>query len=227
MLKALIPVRSGSQRVKNKNIRDFAGSNLLQLKINQLKQIEGIDEICINSDSEEMLEIALNSGVTAILRDPAYATNDVSMNDVYENLALNMDCDHVLYTNVTSPLVKNETYEKCIKIYKNLENYDSLNTVTLLKENLWLNGKPINYDPDFHPRSQDLPDVVYLNFAINIISRKTMIERRNIVGKKFSPYCLDEIESIDIDTPLDFKIAEIIYRERNENGKKIKNCGIY
>ena len=192
-LKALIPVRQGSQRVRNKNIKPFADSNLLQLKIDQLKQISGIDEICVNTDSEEMLQVALDSGVVGILRESKFATSDVPMNDVYENLAYSMDCDHILYTNVTSPLVTSETYTKCIEIYKELGEHDSLNTVTLLKENLWLDGRALNYDPNFHPRSQDLPDIVYLNFAVNIISRQKMIERRNIVGHKFYPHILGKI----------------------------------
>jgi len=215
--KALIPVRAGSQRVKNKNIRPFANTNLLELKIKQLKQVEGVDEICVSSDSKQMLEAAASAGATAILRDSKYATSEIPMNDVYEHLALNVDCEHILYTNVTSPLIEINTYQKCIEKYFSLKGYDSLNTVTLIKENLWLDDKPINYDPDNHPRSQDLPDIYALNFAVNIISRDAMISRRNIVGKKFYPYFIGKVESIDIDDEEDFAIAEIIYKMKAAN----------
>ena len=72
-LKALIPVRKGSGRVKNKNIRPFAGSSLLEIKVKQLQRVEGIDEVCVNSDCDEMLDLATKLGATAIKRDPHFA----------------------------------------------------------------------------------------------------------------------------------------------------------
>ena len=50
-LTAIIPVREGSQRVKNKNIKPFAGSTLLDIKIEILKRVVGLDEIVVTSDS--------------------------------------------------------------------------------------------------------------------------------------------------------------------------------
>jgi CMP-N-acetylneuraminic acid synthetase len=58
MLKALVPVRAGSERVINKNIRAFAGSSLLELKVNQLLRIPEIDEVCVSSDCNDMLSLA-------------------------------------------------------------------------------------------------------------------------------------------------------------------------
>ena len=211
MIKALVPVRSGSERVINKNTRSFAGSNLLEIKIKQLLRIKEIDEVCVNSECDEMLSIASSLGATPIKRDPFFATSSVPMNDVYEDFAKNIECDHVLYTNVTSPLVKDDTYRECIAKYFSMKNYDSLNTVTMIKENLWFDGNPINYDPVKHPRSQDLPDIVYLNFAINILPRDLMIKQRNVVGKSFLPYILGKIESLDIDDTDDFELAEIMF----------------
>ena len=211
MLKALIPVRAGSERVKNKNIKPFAGASLLEIKINQLLRIDKVDEVCVNSECDEMLEIASKLGATPVKRDPFFATSSVPMNDVYEDFAKNIDADHVLYTNVTSPLVSDKTYIDCIDKYFSLTDHDSLNTVTLLKENLWLDGKPINYDPSSHPRSQDLPDIVYLNFAISIIPRKLMLRHKNIIGRKFFPYILGKIESVDIDDIDDFDLAEVLF----------------
>ena len=54
-IKALVAVRSGSQRVKNKNIRKFVDSSLLEIKINQLKRIKELDGIVVNSNDEGML----------------------------------------------------------------------------------------------------------------------------------------------------------------------------
>ena len=93
-------------------------------------------------------------------------------------------------------------------------DYDSLASVHTLQEYIWCDEQPINYDPDCHPRSQDLPNYYALNFAVNLISKESMLNRKNIVGKKFYPFSLSEEEAIDVDTMLDFKIAEFIYNER-------------
>ena len=58
---AVVPVRAGSQRVKDKNIKPFANSNLLTLKLQTLKNVANIDRIIVNSDSDDMLDIALKS----------------------------------------------------------------------------------------------------------------------------------------------------------------------
>ena len=69
---AIIPVRAGSTRLKNKNVAPFAGTNLLVNKINQLKQVKDITKIVVSSDSDLMLEMAKAAGATEDLkaRDP-------------------------------------------------------------------------------------------------------------------------------------------------------------
>ena len=88
-IKALVAVRSGSQRVENKNIRPFAGSSLLEVKLDQLKRISIIDGIVVNSNDDAMLAIAANKGCETVKRDEYYASNSVSMSDVYKNMAEN------------------------------------------------------------------------------------------------------------------------------------------
>ena len=69
---AVIPVREGSRRLKNKNIAPFAGTNLLVNKINQLKQVEEIDHIVVSSDSDLMLAMADSQGVMTHKRAPEF-----------------------------------------------------------------------------------------------------------------------------------------------------------
>lgn len=212
-IKALVAVRSGSQRVANKNIRPFAGSSLLEIKLQQLKRIPNLDGVIVNSNDDEMLRIAENLGCETIKRDEKYASNQVSMSDVYKNMAENFNADVVAYINVTNPLLKDETIVKAIEEYKQLEKqYDSLNSAHLIKEFLFKDNLPINYDLRHQPRSQDLPDIAALNFAISIISREHMIECRNVVGYKPNIYIIDEVEATDIDNQIDFDFAEFMYQ---------------
>ena len=212
-IKALVAVRSGSMRVQNKNIRPFAGSTLLEVKLAQLKRVRGLDGIIVNSNDDGMLEIAKRMGCETVKRDEYYASNSVSMSDVYKNMAENCDCDVIAYINVTNPLIKDETIEKAIEAYKNMTGYDSLNSAHLVKEFMFLNNVPVNYDLKNQPRSQDLPDYYALNFAINIISREKMIACKNVVGEKPWIYGIDEVEATDIDNPIDFEFSEFVFKK--------------
>lgn len=216
-IKALIAVRSGSVRVKNKNIRPFAGTTLLELKINQLKRVSGLDGIIINSNDDQMLKIASELGCEIVKRDEYYASNSVSMSEVYKNMAENCNCDVIAYINCTNPLIKDSTIEAAINYYFEMDGFDSLNSAHLIKEFLFLDNKPVNYDLLNQPRSQDLPDYYALNFAINIISREKMIECKNVVGKCPYIYGIDEVEATDIDNQIDFDFAEYVYKTQYLN----------
>ena len=212
VIKALVAVRSGSVRVENKNIRPFAGSTLLDIKIRQLQRIHALDGIIVNSNDDYMLSIAEKYGCETVKRDEYYASNSVSMSDVYKNMAENCACDVIAYINVTNPLLHDDTIIKAIEEYKNnSDKYDSLNSAHLIKEFMFKDNLPINYDLRNQPRSQDLPDIYALNFAINIISKDRMIECKNVVGYKPYIYGIDEVEATDIDNPIDFDFAEFVY----------------
>jgi CMP-N-acetylneuraminic acid synthetase len=221
---ALIMVRGGSKRVPNKNTKTFGHSSLLEIKINQLKQIPEL-KIYVNSDSDEILDVAISCKVNTIKRDPYYATDHVSINEVYENLAESVEHEHILFAHVTSPLVQLGSLMGCLETYKNLlaepiaphvVQYDSLATVTNIHKFLWHDTEAVNYDPENMPRSQDLPTYYMLNFAFNILPRKLMLERKNIIGKRFYPFALTELESYDVDTEEEFTTAQYIYSTWNE-----------
>jgi len=219
-VKALVAVRSGSQRVQNKNIRPFAGSSLLEIKLAQLLNIRNLDGVIVNSNDDRMLQIAEKMGCETVKRDEYFASNDVSMSEVYKNMAENFNGDIIVYANVTNPLLKSYTIEKAIETYMmKSEDYDSLNSAHLIKEFLFKDGLPINYKLEKQPRSQDLPDIYALNFAINIIEREKMIECKNVVGKRPYIWGIDEIEATDIDNPIDFEFAEYVYIRDNANNK--------
>lgn len=86
---------------------------------------------------------------------------------------------------------------------------------------MWLDGKAVNYDPQNAPNSQNLPDVVALNFGTTVISRENLIKYHNIIGKKPDFVVTSDIEAIDIDTPLDYYVAEQIYQKLVIEGKNL------
>lgn len=213
-IKALIPVRSGSQRVKNKNIRPFAGSSLLEIKIKQMLRIPELDGVVVNSNSDEMLEIASRLGAETVKRDEYFASSSVVMNEVYENMAQNINSDLILFADATNPLIEDNTIRNVIRFYKeNSDVYDSVVTANSVKLFMWQNNSPLNYDADNKPRSQDLPNILALNYAAHIISRETMIRKKDIVGYRPYLYEISKIEAADIDDQTDFEFCEFMFKK--------------
>jgi CMP-N-acetylneuraminic acid synthetase len=219
-IKALVAVRSGSVRVINKNMKPFAGSSLLEVKLRQLQRINGLAGIIVNSNDDEMLELALRLGCEAVKRDEHYASNSVSMSDVYQNMAENADTDIIMYANCTNPLLEDQTIERAIDLFKTLNGqFDSLNSAHLVKEFLFRDNMPINYDLQHQPRSQDLPDIYALNFAINILAKQTMINCKNVIGSTPYIWGIDDIEATDIDNVIDFEFAEFVFDRQKAKNK--------
>ncbi|UUO04581.1 acylneuraminate cytidylyltransferase family protein [Blastopirellula sp. J2-11] len=211
---AVIPVRSGSIRIPHKNTRPFCGSSLLEVRVRQMLNVQGLDGVCVSSNDPEMLEIAKTLGAKVHARDPYYATDTIPMSEVYAHMAREIECDDILHTTVTSPLVTTTSYEHAIRLYRDLpDGYDSLTTVADVKEFLLRDGVPLNYDNQSIPRSQDLPDITRLTFAASILPREMMVKNKSNLG--LHPYLLklSHLESLDIDTPLDFLIAEWLFQK--------------
>jgi CMP-N-acetylneuraminic acid synthetase len=207
---AIIPVRKGSQRVKNKNIKKFADSSLLEIKIDQLKNTSRINRIIVSSDCDMMLSIAKKKGVETHRRDEYYASSVATNSDFFWNLADSFNCEHIMYAPVTCPLISIETILECIERY---ETCDNVVTVSPIKHHLWLNNNPLNYDVNNSPNSQDLPNIYSITYGVSIIERNKMLEFKNVVTDNPHFKVLDEIESVDIDTELDFLIAEFLYKK--------------
>lgn len=214
---AVIPVRKGSTRCERKNIRNFDNTNLLKLKIETLKQVKGIDKILVSSNCDEMLKIALNLGVDIHKRDEKYCTND-NPGAFFCNLANNISTEILMHVPVTTPFISVNEYNKIINKWKLLDNnYDSLNTVSSIKEFIWYNNESINYNKRKPPPSQELPDYNSLNFGCNIIHKDLVIKYNNIIGINPYLYSIDKVSSLDIDHTSDFITTELLHKNNIKN----------
>lgn len=215
-IKGVIPVRAGSVRVKNKNIRPFADSNLLEIKIRQLQRMRQLNGIIVLSDSSEMLTLAESLGCETVKLDDFHASSAATANEVFYNTAKLSDTDIMVHACVTSPILKDETLESAINLFlNNMDKYDSINSGKLVKEFLFLDDKPINHSLDQHPKSQNLPDIISRIPAFSIIKKETMMNRKSNCGGRMKLLLVDPYEAIDIDEQIDFDFAEFIYKKIN------------
>ena len=213
---AVVAVRAGSQRIKNKNIRPFSDTNLLELKLQLLIKVKNIDEIIVNSDSDAMLKIAEKYNVKTQKREAYFASSEATNSDFHKHIGEVTNSDFIFLAPVCSPFISVKRHEEAIDLFLN-SDCDSLTSCELVKGHLWLDGKPINYSLENVPNSQDLPDIKKLNYGISITEKKSMIKRKSVVGLNPKFIVIDEIESTDIDDPVTFKIAEVLYENLNIN----------
>ena len=209
---AVIPVRQGSQRVKNKNFREFSGKSLLEHKIDVIKKLP-LENIIINTDSEYAIELAKTHGIEYHKREPYYTSSECTNSEYHEYLAKVTDAENILITQVTAPLITKDTFIEAIDIYNNV-NCNSLMSIKKIKEYLWYKNKPINYKLDYAPNSQDLPDYFAPTFGVIIVNKEAMLKSKNFICDKPNFYELTDIEAIDIDTELDFEFAEFLFNKR-------------
>ncbi len=209
---AVVPVRKGSQRVKSKNTTRFHDTTLLDLKLNVLKNVKGLNRVIVNTDCEVCKEIAKSHGVELYERDEYFASSNVTNDVHWRHIAEVTDSEVLMLAQTTSPMVRVSTYESAIKQFLDHGcQFDSVNSVSAEKKFLWQNGKSLNYDINKTPKSQDLPNIVSLNFAITIINKENMYSRGNVVGENPKFIELDRIESLDVDEQVDFEFAEFVY----------------
>jgi N-acylneuraminate cytidylyltransferase len=219
-----LPTRAGSERVGNKNTRNFAGveGGLLAIKLEQLLSLSKVKEVVLSTNDEASIEVAqnflFNPKLKLIQRPDHLAQSLTNLTDLVDYVPTICSSEHILWTHVTSPLVNAVDYETAINLYfeKMTENYDSLMSVKEIQNYVWSKNKnkvSNRKDDDLKkwPRTQDLEKVYEVNSAIFIASKKIYKKEIDRIGKK--PYLLIHsfLQSIDVDWEDDFKIAEKLY----------------
>ena len=217
---ALLPMKGNSERVPNKNLKDFSGKPLYHRVMETLLSSSFINYVVVNTDSEAIKsDISKNFDDRVIVIDrPVEIRGDfVSMNKVIECDINNVVADIYLQTHSTNPLLKTESVDRAIeKMISLLEekSLDSVFSVTRLQTRLYKgSGEPFNHNPEELLRTQDLEPLFEENSNFYIFTKESFFnsgEKR--IGLKPFMFEIDKIEAVDIDEPQDFIIAEAIYK---------------
>jgi len=224
-----LPCRAGSERVKNKNTRQFAGieGGLLKIKLDHLIRCSLIDTIVLSTDDQKVIDVSRPYGnrIRIDNRPSELASSDASTDDLIRYVGKIISGPHILWTHVTSPFTGEDIYTRAINDYFSFiktDKFDSLMSVTPLRVHVWdRKGEPVNYKRAEirWPRSQQVDPLFEVNSAIFINSRENYIRLEDRIG--LNPYLfeMDQTESLDIDYEDDFLLAESIYRFRQSRQK--------
>lgn len=213
-ISAVIPVKGNSTRLPNKNILPFGDSNLLQHKIDQLKQVEGLHEIICSSDSDEMLKIAENAGIKAIKRPTKYADESVPFGMFLEYVCDIVEGEHVMWACATSPCVEPYLYQNAIKTYfaKLKEGFDSLITCSPYQTYLMDEKGPLNFSMGLaHKNSEQLPMLYHFTNGINLAPTEKIREWHYNYGPNAYRLLINKREAADIDDVYDYEMAKALY----------------
>jgi len=217
-----LPTRKGSERVKNKNTRPFAGQEggLVENKLRQVLASKLVDEILFSSNDESCIAVAekyTNENRLRIIQRPeSLCLSSTNLQDLIAYVPTITDARHILWGHVTTPFVDGEVYDNAIARYLKecMNGFDSLVGVKELK-NFLLNGSGeiINNTTDIlWPRTQDLEPIYEVNHTIFLADRAVYLTDKNRLGKRPFLYMMDGIKGFDIDWPDDFAIAEALFK---------------
>lgn len=216
---ALIPMKEHSQRVPNKNIKDFNGKPLFYWIFQTLMKVKSIDKIFLDTDSDIICEkVRKYFPDIIIIKRPENLIGDfVSVNKLINNDLKEIDnYEYFIQTHSTNPLLKSSTITTAIDFYKdNLNIYDSVFSVTKIQSRFYdVYGNPINHDPIELLRTQDIPPLYEENSCFYIFSKSSFNKTKARIGSKPYLFEISQKESIDIDTNDDFLLAETFSKEK-------------
>lgn len=217
---AFVPMRHSSERVLGKNYRLFAGKPLYHHIVKSLLGCPQITQVCIDTDSPTIIEDAQQHfpDVKVLLRPEHLRDGAIPMNEVLLNSVSQVNSDLYIQTHSTNPLLRAETISKAIDLFINSPEYDSLFGVTRLQTRLYdAAGKAINHDPNILLRTQDLPPVYEENSNLYIFTQNILVERKNRIGSKPLLFEIERDEAWDIDEEVDFRIAELLYLDKQNS----------
>lgn len=225
IIKAIIPARLGSQRVKIKSLRLLNNKPLIEYILDALKGSKTLNEIFINSDSELFAEIAKKNGVKFYQRKPELATSASLIDDYIYDFMTCEPCDYLAVVNPTSPFINSTELDAAVEQFLS-NDFDTMLSCEKIQTHCFFKGEPINFSTfGQHPRSQDLEPVLALNFAITIWDCKKFMANYNQNGfgvytGKIGFFVTEGVANIDIDYEDDFMMAEFVARFL-KSGKKL------
>jgi CMP-N-acetylneuraminic acid synthetase len=212
---AMIPARMGSQRLKQKNLREVKGIPIITRAIRRCQKAGVFDEIWVNSEHEAFGEIAEQEGVRFHKRNPELA-NHVATSEqyVYDFLKAHQ-CQRLFQVHSIAPLLPAFQVKAFVEEMV-AKDYDVLLSCTLEQIECAIGGQPINFTFNEKTNSQDLEPVQRISWSITGWRSTTYIaafeagRTATYSGEKIGFYPVDRLAGHIIKTEEDLKIAEAL-----------------
>lgn len=240
---AIIPARSGSKSIKDKNIRIMNGKPMMAYSIEHALASKKIDRILVSTDSPAYKEIAESFGAEVPFLRPAAIAQDSSLDiEVFQHTLQwlkeneNYEPDICVHLRPTHPIRNSKDIDAMIELLESNQEIDSVRSVSPVKQTpykMWLfNTDSIQISPivtcsipeAYNAPRQILPQAYMQNACIDVVRTKTILEQNSMSGRHIAGYRMNY--DFDIDTENDFLAAEraLLLSTAKAEGRRLKIC---
>ena len=227
---AIIPARGGSKRVPKKNIKSLCGNPLISYIIRASLASRYIDKTIVSTDDSEIAEVSRKYGAEVIDRPAELARDETPDTPVLRHVIKhltekeNYTADIIVFLHATSPLCGTADIDNAIERFAGGDADLVAGVVEAERHPFWnfrmINGNkllPFIENISYTIRQQELPKTYILNGAFYIM-RAEKVQKESFFGGDMHGIIMSKEKSIDIDTELDFEIAEFLMK-RNDKRK--------
>ncbi len=230
----IIPARGGSKRIPQKNFRNFAGKPLIAHTVLQAKKIKFIDRVIVDTDSPKIAAIAKKYGAEAPYLRPKHLAGDkAQVIDAIIHLLNRLKKDegylptHIIILQTTSPLREERDIKACWDL---MRRTDATTVLTVApthprlyylddKQNIILANKLAVKSTNI----QAWKSAYLLNGCfVYIVKTPALLKEKSIITKKTKAIICDKWRSVDLDTPEDLVLAELLYKNKKFITSRIK-----
>lgn len=231
----LVPARGGSKGVPRKNIKLLAGEPLIAYTIREALRSRHVSRVIVSTDDEEIAAVAGRCGAEVpFLRPPELALDDVTDLPVFRHCLRWLDENEgyrpevVAHLRPTSPLRTAEHIDRCVELLLDSPDADSVRSVCPAAKHplkMWrIEGRTLV--PFVPPETSGIPEVYNMprqslpgayvqNGAVDAIRTRTILAG-SMSGSVILGFVMDEDDSVSIDGPLDWALAEVVMARRRE-----------
>ncbi len=229
---ALIPARSKSERLKNKNILKVGKYPLLAIPILTAKKSKIFDKIIVSTDSKKYARIAKKYGAEVPFLRPKKISSSVSpdydwVNYTIKNLSKkNINFDIFFILRPTNPFRSHKTILSAWKKFKKYKKAESLRAIEVSKQHpgkMWIRksnyiipffSKSKKGQPYYNQQLKSLPKIYKQNASLEISKVKVLNQYKTITGKKILPFFTKNYEGFDINEVYDIKYANSLLKNK-------------
>lgn len=226
MTLALIPARGGSKGIAHKNVREICGKPLIAWTIEAALAAKGVARVVVSTEDNEIAEIARAWGADVPFMRPAELATDETPGIVPVAHAIEQLREHqdVLLLQPTSPLRGRREIEGLLEVTRKSAAPSVVSVTETRDHPAWMFridrlGQLERYDSSAEAtRRQDLSALYSLNGAMYWARSDWLRREQTLIGKGTIGFVMDDESSVDIDTMLDWRLAEVLLAERLAGG---------
>jgi CMP-N,N'-diacetyllegionaminic acid synthase len=226
----LITARGGSKGIPGKNIKELGGKPLIAYSIDIARKFVGDEFICVSTDSEEIIRVVEEYGLKVPFKRPDELATDIAGSyevilhalDWYKNNGI--EFENIVLLQPTSPFRLKAHIAEALSLYNT--GIDMVTSVQKVKSNIYSTYYIQNENSfiekvfiaeDKGIRRQDSETIYELNGSIYVINVESIKTTKLGDFKRIKKIVMDDIYSVDIDEPIDWKWCEFILHEKLVN----------